>query len=407
VRSRLRAADLAAEAVAGLLARPARALLTVLGTVLGIAALVATLGISKTAGNQIVGHFDALAATEVVVKPAGADQPGASNGSVNDVLPWDSEQRLVVLNGVRAAGTLSNVDLGGALVRSAPIQDPTQPAERAIGVKAASAGLFGAVKAHLAAGRLFDAGHSARGDRVAVLGRAVAVRLHITTVEDQPAIYIGETLYSVIGIIDDVTRVPELLSAITIPDGTAAQDWQLSAPASVHVDTVIGAASLIARQAPLALVPNQPTLLQAATAGEPRKVKGQVASDVNTLFLILGGVSLLVGAIGIANVTLVSVIERIGEIGLRRALGATRRHIAAQFLAESAILGLVGGALGTSLGILFVVGVSLSRTWTPVLDPWLPVVAPLLGAAVGLVAGAYPSNRAASLQPVDALRGGT
>jgi ABC-type antimicrobial peptide transport system permease subunit len=396
--------DLAGEALAGVLARPARALLTVLGTVLGIAALVATLGISKTAGNQIVGRFDALAATEVVVEPTGADQPGSS---VPAVLPWDAEARMTRLNGVTSAGTLSDVDLDGDLVRGAPVQDPTQPAERSVGVKAASPGLFAAVKAHLAEGRWFDAGHDERADRVAVLGSAVAAKLGIDRLSDQPAIYIGETIFTIVGIVDDTARVPELLSSIIIPDGTARDLYDLAAPASVHVDTRIGAASLIARQAPIALTPNDPALVRAASAGEPRKVKSDVASDVNTLFLVLGGVSLLVGAIGIANVTLVSVMERVGEIGLRRSLGATRRHIAAQFLAESGLMGLVGGAVGASLGILVVVGVSVSKTWTPVLDPWLPFAAPVLGALVGLASGLYPAGRAASLQPVDALRSGT
>lgn len=405
VKSRLSTRDLLAEALAGVLARPARALLTALGTVLGIAALVATLGISKTAGNQIVGRFDALAATEVVVEPAGADQPGAT--SVPAVLPWDAEARLRRLNGVRSAGTLSDVDLGGDLVRGAPVQDPTRPAEQSIGVKASSPGLFAAVKAHLAEGRTFDAGHDDRADRVAVLGAGVAAKLGIDRLSDQPAIYIGETIFTVIGIIDDTAREPGLLGAIVIPDRTAEELYALQAPAAVHIDTVIGGAGLIARQAPIALTPNDPSLVQASSAGEPRKVKGEVASDVNTLFLILGGVSLLVGAIGIANVTLVSVMERVGEIGLRRSLGATRRHIAAQFLTESGLLGLVGGAVGASLGILVVVGVSVSRTWTPVLDPWLPFAAPAVGALVGLGSGLYPAGRAASLQPVDALRSGT
>ena len=201
--------------------------------------------------------------------------------------------------------------------------------------------------------------------------------------------------------------MPELLGSIIIPDATAHDLYGLAAPSSVHIDTVIGGAGLIARQAPVALTPNDPSLVHAASAGDARKVKGEVASDVNTLFLILGGVSLLVGAIGIANVTLVSVMERVGEIGLRRSLGATRRHIAAQFLTESGLLGLVGGAVGASLGILVVVGVSVSRTWTPVLDPWLPFAAPAVGALVGLGSGLYPAGRAASLQPVDALRSGT
>jgi len=114
-----------------------------------------------------------------------------------------------------------------------------------------------------------------------------------------------------------------------------------------------------------------------------------------------------VGAIGIANVTLVSVIERTGEIGLRRALGATRLHIAEQFLMESTAMGLVGGILGASLGTLVVVVVSAAQTWTPVLDPVLVVAAPLIGATIGLLAGTYPAIRAARMEPVEALRSGT
>jgi macrolide transport system ATP-binding/permease protein len=112
----------------------------------------------------------------------------------------------------------------------------------------------------------------------------------------------------------------------------------------------------------------------------------------------------VVGAIGIANITLVSVMERIGEIGLRRALGATRGHIAAQFLLESASMGVIGGVIGASLGVLVVVAVSAYQVWTPVLDPAAPFVAPLIGGAIGLLSGAYPAMRAALLEPVEAFR---
>ena len=104
--------------------------------------------------------------------------------------------------------------------------------------------------------------------------------------------------------------------------------------------------------------------------------------------------------------TLVTVMERTGEIGLRRALGARRRHIAGQFLCESAAMGMVGGIVGASLGIIVVVAVSAARDWTPLLDPWLPFAAPPAGAIVGLVAGLYPSIRAARMEPVEALRSG-
>ena len=173
------------------------------------------------------------------------------------------------------------------------------------------------------------------------------------------------------------------------------------------VETRIGATALVASQIPLALSPNDPLRVKVAAPPEPKLVKDGVQSDLNSLFLILGGVSLLVGAIGIANVTLVSVLERTGEIGLRRALGAGRRHIAAQFLAESTAMGLIGGVLGASAGLLVVVGIALTRKWTAVIDPLTPLIAPLLGAGVGLLADLYPSLRAARLEPVDALRSGT
>lgn len=398
-KPRLAAPDLYSECVASLLARPGRAALTVLGTVVGIAALVATLGLSKTAGNQIVGRFDALAATDIVVAPKVGGSGQALSG-----LPWDAAERMSRLNGVVATGTLGDVNVRDRLVRAVPVNDPQGRTQFQLPVKAASPGLYRAVRARLASGRLPDSGHSTRADRVAVLGPNAAERLRISRVDNQPAIYIGDRLYVVIGILAGVERQPALLGAVIIPEGTAQEEFGLTAPTSVQIETRIGAANLIARQAPVALSPANPNLLKVTAPPEPRKVRAGVQSDLNSLFLLLGGVSLLVGAIGIANVTLVSVLERVGEIGLRRALGAARRHIAAQFLTESTTLGLVGGILGASIGTLVIVGVCASRDWTPVLDSWVSLAAPALGAVTGLLSGLYPSARAASLEPVEALR---
>lgn len=394
--------DLLLEAFAGIFARPGRMVLTILGTMIGLAALVATLGLSRTASHQIVGRFDELAATEITVSslPAEKDEP-------TNELPWDASRRIRRLNGVVAVGTLSTVDVRDALVSGSPFSDPGRRSEFKLAVEAASPDLFEAIRARLRTGRLPDEGHSRRSEKVAVLGPNAARQLGIGKVAHLPSISIGDEVFLVIGILDTVERKHTVLSSVIIPEGTARDLYRLPAPESVVIETEVGAASLLSRQVPLALRPDAPLGLKVASPEQPQPVRAGVESDLNVLFLMLGGVSLLVGALGIANMTLVSVMERIGEIGLRRALGATRRHIATQFLLESATLGVLGGVLGASVGMLIVVGVAAYQTWTPVIDPLVPILAPLVGGLTGLLAGFYPSLRAAGLEPVDALRAGT
>ncbi|MGD9795395.1 MAG: ABC transporter permease [Acidimicrobiia bacterium] len=400
--------DLASEALAGMLARPVRAALTTLGTVLGIGALVATLGVSKTAGNRIVGRFNELAATQVTVEAAniGFGPPGG-NRAQPVVLPWNVEDRLLRLNGVSAAGAIGDANVGSALVRSTPIRDPLGQTEFQMRVVGSSPGLLDALRGSMSTGRFFDDGSVLRQDRVVVLGANAAKRLNIVRVDNQPAIYIGDDLFTVIGIMGTTRRERSLLDAVLMPSSTANDRYRLQGPSKVVIETDLGAAQLIAGQAPVALNPNAPETLQVSAPADPRATRRAVESDVNSLFLVLGLVSLVVGAIGIANVTLVTVMERTGEIGLRRALGAARRHIAAQFLVESTVMGLLGGIIGASAGVLVVVSVAAAKQWTPVLAAWVPLVAPVLGAFVGLIAGLYPSLRAARMEPVEALRSGT
>lgn len=402
--TRLAWRDLATEAIAGLASRPARTLLTVLGTVLGIAALVATVGIAQTAGNRIVGNFSELEATSVEVSNDGGF---FGSGETRVAFPRDVEDRLARLNGVEAVGVMGTVPVGDALASAVKLDDPTGRNEFQIDVVAASPGLFDAVKGEMRTGRWFDSGHESRADDVAVLGPGAASQLGIYRVDQQPVVFLGDQPFVVMGILSDVARQSDLLGAIIMPEATARRHYDYTSASTVQIDVALGAAELIAAQAPIALNPDSPTIYRVRTPPSPDALRNRVESDANALFLILGAVSLLVGAIGIANVTLVSVLERVGEIGLRRAVGARRRHIAIQFLVESTAMGLVGGVIGATVGILVVVGLAAAREWTPVLSPLIPVVAPLLGALTGLVAGVYPSMRAASLEPVDALRSGT
>ncbi len=396
--------DLLVEASYGIGARPARLVMTTAGTVLGIGSLVVTIGFAQTAAGQISSQFDAIAATQVVIEPGTSQTQGGTVAKTS--LPWDSPERVERLAGVEGAGLVAAVDIGEATITAVPVNDPSAPAVLGPPLLAASPGLLDAVRGEIGTGRFFDAGHDARGDRVVVLGEAAATLLGVNRVDSQPSIFIGDRSYTVIGIIDSVERRDDLLDSVIVPIGTARADFGLAGAEELQIKIDIGAGPLVARQAPIALDPNAPDNFSVIAPSKGSALQESVQADVNIVFLILGLVALLAGGLGIANVTLLSVSERVGEIGLRRALGATTRNIAWQFIVESAVIGLLGGLVGSALGTFAVVIVAVVNGWTPIVDIWLVLGAALLGAVVGLAAGAYPALRAARIEPVTALRGG-
>jgi putative ABC transport system permease protein len=144
--------------------------------------------------------------------------------------------------------------------------------------------------------------------------------------------------------------------------------------------------------------------MRVVTAPRPELLRRNVDRDLTSMLIALAGVALIIGLVGIGNTTLVSVLERIPEFGLRRSLGATRFHNAFQVVAESTLIGGLGGLVGVLLGIIVVVAVSALQAWTPTLDPNVPPLAACVGAAVGMVAGLYPALRASSIEPDEALR---
>ncbi len=405
LRSSLSPRDLIAEAAAAITRRPGRSLLTALGTVVGVAAFVATTGLASTANAQVGERFDALSATEVRVsdRAGGSDLFGGEEAAgIDHPFPIDAQERLERLNGVEHAGLYWKVPDSGLDVRilAAPSRRP-EPMQ----VMGVSPGALLAARPTLRTGRLFDQILDDRAERVVVLGPAAAEDLGINRVDNQPAILIGNRSYTVIGILSDTVRVPELQRSVIVPSTTASADFENDdADYTVLIEVAPGAAQVIAGQAALALRPQEPDRLEVVAPPDPGSLREEIEDDTRYLLYGLAGLALLVGMIGIANTTLVAVLERRSEIGVRRALGARRRHIAGQFLTESATLGALGGILGTSIGILVVVGISAQRDWTTTLNPWFTIPAPAIGALTGLLAGLQPSWRAARIAPAAALR---
>lgn len=394
--------DLLGESLAGMLQRPARSALTALGTVLGVGTFVAILGLTATTSSQIDSRFSVLTATEVNIDDIGQDQ----NEFVRLAFPKDADARVERLGGVEHAGVYWTVDTRStdAVIRSSPVADEST-GERA-DIVAASPGAIAAAVPRVAQGRLYDAYAERTAQPVVMIGSGMAARLGITTLQTRPALFIGDQPFTVVAIIDDVERKADLLLSVVMPRSTAEKTWGEPAAggAKMLVSTELGAAKQVAKLAPTALRPDHPEYFKAVPPPDPRTLRGNVTSDLQQLFLLLAAICLVIGAVGIANTTLVAVLERTGEIGLRRALGARGGHITLQFLAESGSLGALGGLIGTSIGTLTVVGVAIARDWTPVVHPTTVAAAPVIGLVTGLVAGLYPALRASRIEPAEALR---
>lgn len=396
--------DLFFEAIRGLDGHPGRLILTTIGTVLGIGSLVVTYGLAQTTNAELRRQLDPTLATHFIVAPATArDSSGESRAVAT--FPADAESRALRLSGVTAAGVLTEVPLEDASVTAVPVNDPSIAQTLAPVVFSATPGLFDAIGATVESGRTFDSGHDDRRDRVAVLGQKAAASLGIGRLDRQPTVFIDFRPYTVIGVLEQTDQRTELLDSVIIPQGTARDDFQAPAGDELHVRVDRGSGPLVERQLPIALAPNSPEgFASKAARGSERAAQAQ--ADANIAFLLLGVISLLAGALGIINVTILSVKERSGEIGLRRALGATSRDIRSQFMVETAVIGVIGGLAGTAIGVATIVVISATQGWTPVVDGWVAIAAPVLGTVIGVIAGTYPAHRAARIEPADTLRGG-
>ncbi len=412
---RLAVRDAAAEAIAGIAQRPGRTALTMLGTVLGVGAFVAVLGLTATGAGQISRQFTVLEATTVTVE---------DNGPANDVAPpgtnpaigfrADADAVADHIRGVAAAGVWWPVSLpaGASFTGSLALSGASS---QTVSLLAASPGAVRAMGLSMVAGSPLSAYENDTGQHVAVIDTATAAALGISPARlpSHPAVFVDGIAYTVIGFYSTARRVVSDESAMLIPERTALADYGNPPPgiggdeeAQMVIATRTGAARTVARQIAAAELPADPSRLVVTSPPDPQNLRSEVSGDLAGLYLILALISLLIGAVGIANTTLVAVLERTEEIGLRRAIGARPRHIAAQFLAESTALGTLGGLIGTCLAVAIVVSFAAARDWTAVLNPVTTLPAPLIGSAVGLLAGAYPALRAARTNPLTALRHG-
>ncbi len=391
-KSVLRPGDVLRVGASGPLARRTRTLLSALGISIGIAAMVAVLGLSESSKSALLDEIASLGTNLLTVEAGGGF--GAGDSELPDHA-LGSIGRIPTVTEASAAWSVP-VDV----YRNEFIRDGETGGVR---VAAADLDLLTTLNGTVAEGRYFDEASAAYP--TAVLGSVAAERLGVRDLDEPTMVRIDDDWVEVIGILDEFPLAADLDRAVII--GTeAAQTWfdAGDAPAVVYARVADGAIEETRDVLPRTADAENPEEVSVSRPSDALEAQAAADDTLTTLFLGLGAVALLVGGIGIANVMVIAVIERRGEIGLRRALGATRSHIRRQFLTEAVLLSVLGGLAGVVIGSLATVVYATSQGWRVILP--LEVVAAGFGSAVliGAVAGLYPAMRAAELSPTDALR---
>jgi putative ABC transport system permease protein len=390
--SRLSRRDLLRVGSLGLRSRRARASLSVLGISIGIAAIVGVLGISQSSKSGLLTELGRLGNLLTV-------QPGNTAFGQQTELPTTSEGM------VSRVGPVTNVTEIGAISDIYVYRSSLVPTIDTSGISltATDAALPATLGATLAHGTFLNAA-TARFP-AAVLGAEAASLLGINNLANPTQIWIGGHGFTVVGILKAVELVSQMDSMAFIGFPIAEQYFGFDGhPTGLYLRAVPGQVNAVAAVLPATVNPANPSVVAVSFPSDILKAELVTKGAYNGLLLGLGAVALLVGGVGIANVMVISVIERRSEIGLRRALGASRRHVAEQFLTEALLLSVLGGVSGTVIGGAATVVYAVSQHWSV----QIPAVALYGGVgaalAIGAIAGLYPSMRAARLSPTEALR---
>jgi putative ABC transport system permease protein len=390
---KLSLADLARVASVGLRTRRVRAALSALGIAIGVAAIVAVLGLSSSSQAGLINEISKLGTNLLTV----------ANGQT---LSGETAELPVAAPGmISRIGPVTPVDDTGSLSNVSAYRSPLIPSinTNALSVRATSLGLPHTVGTSVAQGRFLSAA-TAR-EPVAVLGAAAAGRMGIDRIYHGERIWVGGQWFYLVGILRRAVLAPEIDTSVLI--GYPAAEKYLGFdghPSEIYLRAQTDQVNAVHDVLAATANPEQPNQVDVAEPSDALVAQADAKGALNSLFLGLGAVSLLVGAVGVANIMLIGVLERSSEIGLRRSLGATKGQIRIQFLAEAILLSLLGGAAGVAAGALATIVYAHLKHWTAVVP--ITACAGGLTAAIliGAIAGLLPAIRAARLSPTEALR---